>query len=239
MNDTAETAPAIHTRAGWREGVRAIGKLLPGIVVFGASFGTLAAQKGLTLAQTMAMSGFVFAGASQLVALQLWGEHWTIGAVAAVAGVVAAVNGRLLLMSASLRPWLRTLRGRTIYAHLTLLTDVNWAIGMDHRQGGGRDFGVVAGAGVCSWLLWMATTLAGFLLGGLVSDPRAFGLDLVVVFIFTAMAVSAVRRAPDVLPFVAAAATAAAVSLMETGYWFIVCGALAGAGTAYWRCADE
>ena len=230
---------ATHSRDGWVLGMRAMIPFLPGILVFGASFGALAAQKGLTLAQTLAMSGLVFAGASQLVALQLWTEHWTIGALAAVAGVVAAVNSRLLLMSAAFRPWLGPLPAATVYPHLLLLTDVNWAIGISHRRGGGRDFGIVAGAGVFSWLLWMVTSLAGFLLGGLVADPKAWGLDLIIIFIFAALAVPAVRRAKRLLPFAAAAAVSAAVSLIDPGYWFIIGGALAGALTAFAQDGDD
>ena len=177
---------------------------------------------------------------SQLVGLQLWAEHWSIGAIAAVAGVVAAVNCRLLLMSAAFRPLFGSLPPGTVYPNLLTLTDVNWAIAV-HRQlnygepAAGRDFGVVIGAGAASWLLWLAATLIGFLLGGLVADPRRYGLDLVIVFTFAAMAVPLLKRATSVLPYVVTALVSVAMALALPGFWFIVCGALAGALTAALR----
>ena len=46
--------------------------LIPGIVIFASAFGTAAQQKGLSLEQALAVSAFVFAGASQMVALEVW-----------------------------------------------------------------------------------------------------------------------------------------------------------------------
>ena len=247
--DSSETKATL-TRAGFVAGCRDFLPFTPGVIVFGASFGALAAQKGLTLAQTAGMSGFIFAGASQLVGLQRWAEHWSIGAIAAVAGVVAAVNSRLLLMSAAFRPLFGSLPPGTVYPNLLTLTDVNWAITVHRQLKDGqlkdrqlkdgeptarRDFGVVIGAGAASWLLWLAATLVGFLLGGLVADPRRYGLDLVIVFTFAAMAVPLLKRATSVLPYVVTALVSVAMALALPGFWFIVCGALAGALTAALR----
>ena len=50
-------------------------------VPFGMVYGALAAKDGLTLTENLAMSGLVFAGASQFVALEFWTHplpFWTI-----------------------------------------------------------------------------------------------------------------------------------------------------------------
>jgi predicted branched-subunit amino acid permease len=58
------------TVAGCLLGARFILPVLPGVCVFASAFGTAAAQKGLTIWQALSMSAFVYAGASQMVALE-------------------------------------------------------------------------------------------------------------------------------------------------------------------------
>ena len=52
------------------------------------------------------MNVFVYAGMSQLVAMEAWPERVTFGALAALAVLMITVNARMLLMSAALYPWL-------------------------------------------------------------------------------------------------------------------------------------
>ena len=49
---------------GLVEGARRCGAMVPGTVVFAAAYGTLAAQKGLTLTEAVLMSALVYGGAS-------------------------------------------------------------------------------------------------------------------------------------------------------------------------------
>ncbi|MEH0071456.1 AzlC family ABC transporter permease [Pannonibacter sp. Pt2-lr] len=62
--------------------------------------------KGLTLAETLLINAFVFAGASQFVAMELYRDPVTPAVLLAMTGIAAAVNLRMLLLGASLRPWL-------------------------------------------------------------------------------------------------------------------------------------
>ena len=50
------------------------------------------------------MSGLMFAGASQLVALEVWPAGVDVRRIVTLAVVVATVNNALLLMGAALRP---------------------------------------------------------------------------------------------------------------------------------------
>ena len=65
---------APYTLAGCLHGARLCLPLTPGLLVFGAAFGTAAAQKGLSLWEAVGLSAFVFAGAAQMVGLELWRE---------------------------------------------------------------------------------------------------------------------------------------------------------------------
>src|SRR3954462_920568 len=103
------------TLDGCLQGARMTLPLLPSIIVFAAAFGSLAAQKGMTWDQALAMSGIVFAGASQMVSIEIWREVWS--------PVTAFVNARMILMSASLQPWLKHASGPQQALMLFLLTD--------------------------------------------------------------------------------------------------------------------
>jgi predicted branched-subunit amino acid permease len=132
-------------------------------------------------------------------------------------------------MSASLYPWLGTLPAWQIYPSLHLLTDPGWLIAMRYRREGGSDFGVFLGASVVMCLVWIAAVAIGHVLGTLIVDPRRFGIDLVMPVFFAAMLVplwGGVRRS---VPWLVAGAVAVLVQHVVGGWWFIICGALAGA----------
>ena len=148
------------SRAGLWSGIRYTLPMLPGTAVFGMAFGTVAAQKGLTLIEAALMSALVFGGASQLVAMEIWTNPMTWALVAPLALVTGVVNMRLLLMSASLRPWLGPLPAEQTYPALLLTTDATWLIAMRYRADGGSDASVLLGSGFTLWLLWVASERA-------------------------------------------------------------------------------
>ncbi len=226
------TRPTI-TPKGLLEGAVLLLPLLPGLIVYGLAFGAAAAHRGVSLTEAIALSGIVYAGAAQMVSLEVWRETWTPGSVLTVALITATVNARFVLMGASLQPWLRGTPPLTAGSWLFFLVDANWLIASRYREGGGRDFGVFLGAGLLSWVLWIAATIPGHMAGTLVTEPRRYALDLVMPIFFAAMAVPLWRGVKaSGRPWAVAGAVALAASLVAPGYAFIVAGALAGALTA-------
>src|SRR5258708_12431278 len=101
------SAPAPYwTWGGLSEGAWRAAPLLPGTIIFGTAFGTIAAQKGLTLADAVLMNALVCAGAAQLVGLEGWTNPLALGTIVSIAALTLIVNARLIFMGASLRPWL-------------------------------------------------------------------------------------------------------------------------------------
>jgi predicted branched-subunit amino acid permease len=222
---------ATFTLGGCLRGVRLTVPLLPGVVVFANAFGAAAAQKGLSLGEAVAMSAFVFAGAAQMVSLEVWRDAWTWSAVLGTMAVTAIINARMILMGAAIQPWIvQDRRARSAFS-LFFLTDASWLVGTRYRQEGGQDLGVLFGSGVGLWAFWVLATIPGHLAGSLVPDPRRFGLDLVLPIFFCAMLVPLWRGARAARPWAMAGAVAVAVHALVPGYAFIVAGALAGALT--------
>ncbi|MEJ0075418.1 MAG: AzlC family ABC transporter permease [Alphaproteobacteria bacterium] len=213
---------------GLLEGARLCGAMIPGTAVFAAAYGTLAAQKGLTLSEAVLMSLLVFGGSAQLVALEVWNAPITFATVLSLTAVTAMVNSRLILMGATLRPWLGGLPPWQPYAALSTTVDATWLIAMRYRGEGGGDVSVFVGAGLTLWVLWVVTAVPGYFLGSFISDPKRFGFDLVLVIFFAAMFVPLWRGARRAIGWVVAGLVALVVSYIVPGWWFIVAGALAG-----------
>src|SRR4051794_9957057 len=144
--------------------------------------------------------------------------------------VTAFVNARMILMSASLQPWLKHASGQRQALMLFLLTDANWLLGARYRSEGGRDLGIYLGSGLILWVVWVAATLPGYLAGALVPEPRRFGLDLLMPLFFSAMLVPLTRVRPA-LPWAVVGCVALIGQRLAPGYVFTMAGGVAGALT--------
>ncbi len=231
-------APGTGTRylsaAGFAEGVRLAVAAIPVMALFGTAFGAFAAQKGFGLVEATVMSALMFAGASQFVASEMWTEPLTASVIFTLCLVTAAVNMRFMLMTASMRPWLGGLPAWQTYPAMALLTEPGWLIAMRYRAAGGTDHSIVLSSGIALWLIWIAFTVLGYLLGAVVADPRRYALDLVMPVFFTVMLVplwSGPRRA---IAWIVAGVIALATAELVPGSWYIITGTVTGTLTAGW-----
>jgi predicted branched-subunit amino acid permease len=214
--------------AGLSEGAWRAAPLLPGTVIFGMAFGTIAVQKGLSLADTVLMSALVCAGAAQLVALEVWTDPLALGTLLSIWVLAAIVNARLILMGASLRPWLGPLPAWQVYPMLLLTTDATWIVGMRYRAEGGANAAVYLGGGLAIWAAWVASMVPGYLMGAFISDPKRFGFDLLLPIFFSAMLVQIWRGRRRAIGWVIAGVVALVAAQVIPGWWFIVIGAIVG-----------
>ena len=214
--------------AGLRHGARAALPAFPGFIMFAVAFGTAAAQKGLSLGETLGLSAFVYAGASQMVGLEIWQHVWTPSTILTIMTVTAVVNARMILLGATLQPWLKDEPLARTALNLFLLTEAGWLVGTRYHSEGGRDIGVLLGCGIILWLVWLVATLTGFFAGALVPEPRRFGLDLVMPIFFGVMLVPLWKGAKPALPWLVAGLVSLVVHALVPGYVFIIAGALAG-----------
>ena len=87
MSDLRAGRRSTFTLAGAARGARAILPIVPGAVAFGLVYGFLAGERGLSALEIGLTSMLVFAGASQFLALELWGDPLPlVGARAGRAG---------------------------------------------------------------------------------------------------------------------------------------------------------
>lgn len=214
------------SRAQFWLGVRLFLPVAVSIAAYGVVWGVLAGQAGMSVLEVALMSGLVFAGASQFVAL----EMWTPGNLPVLSIIVATaiVNLRMLLMSATLRPLVGHLPLPRALGAMFFVSDEQWAMTMAQVQ---KDKGSVAfllGTGVLSWFAWMASTLVGRVLGAFIDDPARYGLDFAFTATFLALLLGMWRGRGDLLPWLVAALAAILTSRMVEGNWYIIAGGLAG-----------
>jgi branched chain amino acid efflux pump len=223
--------PPQSSLAGFSRGMRLALPVLPGMSAFGLAVGAVAARKGFAFFDHLVMNVFVYAGMSQLVAMEVWPDVISVGALVGLAIICFTVNARLLLMAASVQPWLGKEPPWLIYPALHLLTDPGWLITMRYRAEGGSDLGVFLGSGALMYVMWIIATSVGYFAGALIADPQRYGIDLVMPIFFAAMLIPLWRGARRAVPWAVAGGVALAVQFLIGGWWFIVAGAVAGAVT--------
>jgi predicted branched-subunit amino acid permease len=231
---TRSTIPPFTLR-GIRRGVVASQSLAVGVLIYGVAFGLLAAEAKLSLAEALAMSGLVYSGSAQMVAVNAMGQGQIPSGFAAAALLVAIMllNARYLLYGAALHSWLGTLPPWQSYPTLAVLGDGNWMLSMKAAASGENDAGYVFGSGITMFVPWLAGTWLGMSAGALFSNPAVLGLDFMIVAFAMAMASGLFKGRAD-LPVLIAAASAASLAhwLLPAGSTILAAG-IAGALTAW------
>lgn len=163
------------------------------VVPFATLFGVVAGEAGLNVAETLAFSFAVVAGAAQFTALQLMQEQAPVLVVLISA---LAVNLRLAMYSASLTPHLGAapLWQRACVAYLTVDQSFTTSMAAYDRHPGWtlrQKLGFFFGT--CTPILpaWLAATVGGALIGQQI--PPEYALDFAVPITFIAMVAPMLR----------------------------------------------
>ncbi len=208
----------------FRAGARDVTPLLLGIVPFALVAGIASVEAGLDIAQTVGMSVIVFAGASQLAALDLIGSNAPLAVVVATAVVI---NLRMVMYSASIAPHFADYRERLRAVLAYVLTDQAYALSIAEftAEEGRSRWRYYLGVAAPLWIVWQIGTVAGFVLGAGV--PDAWGLTFAVPLVFLALLIPAMKDRPTTV----AGAVGGVSALLAAGVPFnlgLLVGATAG-----------
>ena len=182
-----------------RRGLRDVAPILLGIVPFGLVAGAAAINAGLTPLQAAGLSVVVFAGASQLAAIELFGTNAEL-LVIFVTGAV--INLRLLMYSASIAPHFRPFRDRWKAVCSYVLTDQAYALSVarytadaDLDPAARRQYYLAVGGSL--WVVWQLCSLVGIVVGARV--PASWGLEFAVPLVFLSLLVPAISSWPKLV----------------------------------------
>jgi 4-azaleucine resistance transporter AzlC len=225
-NDTTTSEKMTFTLSGVLLGAKRAITLALSVFAVGVVFGVLARQTGLSVLDALLMSGLVYAGASQFVALSLWTA--IPFPVTAIILTTFIVNMRHLLMGASLRPWFSKLSPWKIYTSVFFMVDESWALTMSDFAKGGRDAGFLLGSGFTLYLAWVSSAVIGRTAGAWIQNPAQWGLDFAFTAVFLALLVGMWKGKSNLLPWAVAAIVAVAAAHLLPGKWYILLGGIAG-----------
>ena len=191
-------------------GVRDVLPLMLGVIPFALVAGIAAVNAGLTLTEAVALSVIVFAGASQLAALDLLSAN---APLAVVVGTAVVINLRMLMYSASIAPHFARYAARVRAALAYLLTDQAYALSVaEFAENDERSrWRYYLGAAASLWVVWQIGTVVGVVVGAGV--PERWGLTFAVPLVFLALLVPAMKDRPTT----AAGAAGGTVAVVAAG----------------------
>lgn len=194
-------------REVWRE---ALGVVLA-TSAYGISFGALAVASGLDVWQTCVLSLLMFTGGSQFAFVGVF----TAGGVAALPSAIASA-ALLGVRNVAYGMRMSPIVGggpvrKAAAAHFTI--DESTAVAISQSDPRLRQVGFwVTGIGI--FVGWNTTTLVGALVGDVLGDPKAWGLDAAAAAAFLALLWPRLRQRQAVVVGIAAAVVAAAFTPM-------------------------
>nr|WP_245723753.1 AzlC family ABC transporter permease [Microbacterium humi] len=173
---------------------------------YGVSFGALSVASGLDIWQTCVLSLFMFTGGSQFALVGVLASGGTASGPAAIAS--AALLG---VRNAAYGMRMKTVVGGGLWRSVAaawVTIDESTAVALAQHDASSRRIGFWA-TGLAVFIGWNITTLLGALIGDVLGDTRAYGLDAAAAAAFLALLWPRLTRLQPVAVAVGAAVVAA------------------------------
>lgn len=203
--------------------------ILFAVSFFAMLFGATGVNNGLTFGETVLSSASVFAGASQFVFLDLYGQQAPVWSVLLA---VFAINFRHVLYSASLGRYMGSFTAPQKYSAFFFLCDPLFGAGEIRAQKQTMTASYYFGYGIPLYFIWIGFTALGASFGKLITNPQAFGFDMLLSIYFLSLLMG-FRSRPNWLVSVLASGIASVLVYKTIGApWHIMIGALVGIALA-------
>lgn len=193
---------------------------------FAVLFGAVAIDNGLTVFDVALMSATIYAGASQLVGIELFGQQvapWLIVLS------IFAVNFRHILYSAAIARLIRNYSLLQKAVALFFLVDPQFAESIRRSEGGKPvGFAWYMAFAMAIYFPWLICSVLGAWFGSMIGDPKVWALDVLLPVYFLGLVVG-FRRKPGFYPVVAASMVGAVAGYYLVGSpWHVSIGAICG-----------
>lgn len=207
-------------------GVKRALPIVLGYVPIGFAYGVLAGKSGLSGVNTLLMSVIVFAGSSQFIAVGLFSAGT---GPAAVILTTFMVNLRHMLMAASLAPYLKGWKKRSLALFSFELTDETFAM-HSVRAAQLEHCGLEAlSLNITAQASWVTGTILGIVASGLIGDVKPLGLDYALSAMFIGLLVSQCESTGRILTAIIAGIVATLLSLLGWHQLYIIIATVVGA----------
>ena len=158
-------------------------------------YGVMACKAGLSIFESAAMSAIVFAGASQMTAVQMI----AIGSSPfSIIITVLIINLRHFLMAASIAPYLKNESNKMKMINSFFMTDESYAVAYSRFQSGKSTSHYFLGSGLNLYVLWGLSGIIGYFFGNMISSQLNYIFDFAFVAAFIGMVIPMAKDFPTV-----------------------------------------
>jgi predicted branched-subunit amino acid permease len=207
------------------DGLKAMIPVTPGIIPFGAVMGTVFSEAHFTFFQAMTMNTLVFAGASQLAAVDLMTKNTPVLIVLAT-GLI--INLRFILYSAALSPVVQKSSFLVKIASAYTLTDQGYAVMSANESQLKNTTEMVEfylGTVLCMIFVWHGSVIAGFIFGNFA--PASWSLDYAIPLSFITLTIPTLKNKPYVAVAIFSAVVAVLLKFIPFNLGLIITAILA------------
>ena len=154
-----------------------------GYIGIGVAFGIIASSAGFNPVIVGMMSLFIYAGGAQFITVSMLFSSFPILSIVLATFLI---NSRMILMSMAIAPFFREYSVFKNISIGTFLTDESFSLGMNKQNytNGKLNFEWFNTTNLISYITWAVSSVVGALLGGIVKNPYALGLDFALVAMF-------------------------------------------------------
>lgn len=218
----------INKESGLR-GVKAVSPLLFGIIPFGLISGITGANTGLSFGMSTLVNVSIFAGASQLTALQLISINANMLVIISTALII---NIRMMLYSLSIAPYLQNMNNRWKALLAYMLTDQSYAISsmhfMNNPDEDNKSF--FFGTAFSVWAVFQIAAMIGYLMGSII--PPKLGLEFAIPLTFIVILIKGINSLSGVITIIVSGIVAVAASRLPMNLGLVL-GVISGIAAGY------
>lgn len=187
--------------------------------IYGVVYGVMASKAGLSIGETIGMSAFVFAGASQMTAVQMV----AIGSSPlSIILTILIINLRHFLMGASIAPYLKHESKKIKMLNAYFMTDESYAVAYSHFQSKTPTSIYFLGSGLNIYVLWGLAGIIGYFFGNIISSELNYIFDFAFIAAFIGMIVPMIKDLPTLTTVIASAAVSLGACQVIEGKWYII-----------------
>ena len=179
------------------KGIIDVSPLMIPVIPFGIIYGVIGMELGLGAYMTVGASIIMFAGASQIVLLQLFSGG---ASSLVILSSVGAVNSRHLLYGAVLSEHLSTLRLTWKIILSYVMVDQAFAVSntyfKNNKNNKNKHYHLL-GSGFTCWTVWQISTIIGIVMGSIIPDE--LGLSFTISLTFLALLINDFRKFKNII----------------------------------------
>lgn len=229
MNQAAAKKEELHAVHLFRKGLATGFPIMLGYLPIAITYGVLARQTGLSFLELVMMSGLVYAGASQFMAVNM------IAASATVLEITIAtfvLNFRHFVMSLSFMNRLRHVSNKWKLPLSMGLTDETFAVASFHPGEAEKKNGTYFYLGIflIAYLSWVVGSLLGGLLGDIIPEALSQSMGIALYAMFIGLLIPSVKKnvKTGLIAVLAMMINFLCVELGMSSGWAIVVGTVIG-----------